>query len=223
MSSLKLPTDWSKHLAGEFKKDYMLKLESFLDKEVAMGKEIYPKKDEIFSSLRLTPFDEVKVVIIGQDPYHGDGQAHGLSFSVKPGVKIPPSLKNIYKELKSDINLKTPEHGHLVNWASQGVLMLNAVLTVEKSKPASHQKMGWEIFTDKIIEILNDKKENLVFILWGNYAKKKGSKISREKHFVIESAHPSPFSVTKFYGTKPFSRTNAYLKEKNIKEISWEV
>ena len=181
------------------------------------------KHQFIHPSLNSTPLKSVKAVIIGQDPYHGEGQAHGLCFSVKRGVKTPPSLKNIYKEMKTDLGLEPIEHGNLQSWADQGVLMMNSVLTVEKSKPASHRKQGWEVFTDRIIEVLNNEKENLVFILWGNDAKKKAINIDREKHLVLESAHPSPFSFKKFLGCQHFSKTNAYLEENGIKPINWEL
>ena len=170
-----LPTSWMNHLGKEFKKDYMLKLKKFLQEELDQKKDIYPRGSEIFSAFNLTPLNEVKVVIIGQDPYHGPNQAHGLCFSVKPGITTPPSLKNIYKELKSDLDLEAPDHGFLESWAKNGILMLNNVLTVERGKPASHQGKGWENFTDKVVEILNNECENLVFLLWGSHAQKKAA------------------------------------------------
>ena len=216
-----IKTDWKKILKDEFKKEYFQELSTFLDKESDKKKEVYPPQKEIFNAFNYTSYENTKVVIIGQDPYHGEGQAHGISFSVKKGNKVPPSLKNMFKELNEDIVFRTPEHGCLENWATQGVLMINSVLTVEKGLPASHRKKGWENLTDKVIEHLNDNKENLVFILWGNDAKKKGLNIDRSKHLVLESAHPSPFSVKKFYGCKHFSKTNNYLKKKNISQINW--
>lgn len=216
-----IETDWKKILKDEFKKKYFHELSSFLDKESDKKKEVYPPQKEIFNAFNYTSYENTKVVIIGQDPYHGEGQAHGISFSVKKGNKVPPSLKNMFKELNEDIVFRTPEHGCLENWATQGVLMINSVLTVEKGLPASHRKKGWENLTDKVIEHLNDNKENLVFILWGNDAKKKGLNIDRNKHLVLESAHPSPFSVKKFYGCKHFSKTNNYLKKKKISQINW--
>lgn len=217
-----LPDDWKKYLDPEFSKDYMINLKNFLTAELKLGKSIFPHGKEMLSAFSLTPFNKVKVVIIGQDPYHGKGQAHGLSFSVKPGTPIPPSLQNIYKELVRDIpNFQIPNHGYLENWAKEGVLMLNAVLTVEEGKPASHRKKGWETFTDVVIETLNNEKENLVFILWGRDAAEKGKKINEEKHLVLRSAHPSPFSVTKFFGNRHFSRCNEYLKQHQKGEINW--
>lgn len=222
--NIEMDKSWKEKLQGEFLKDYYIELMDFLDSEVEAKKEIYPPREEIFSAFNLTPFDKVKVIIIGQDPYHGPGQAHGLSFSVKAGVKIPPSLVNIYKELYSDIGMEIPNHGYLGNWASQGVLMLNSVLTVERGKAGSHQKKGWEIFTDQVIDILNNDKENLVFILWGKPAQKKGARIDRKKHLVLESVHPSPLSAYRgFFGGKYFSKTNSYLISKNIKKINWNI
>jgi uracil-DNA glycosylase len=214
---------WKRELQQSFSSDYMKKLNLFLESEVNAGKIIYPDSGDMFNAFNYTPYDKVKVVIIGQDPYHGPNQAHGLCFSVQKGVKIPPSLKNIYKELVNDIGFEIPEHGYLEEWARQGVLMLNAVLSVEESMAGSHRKKGWEQFTDEVIKTLNDKKENLVFILWGNDAKKKGANIDRAKHLVLESAHPSPFSVTKFLGNKHFSKTNEYLRKHNIEPIDWQI
>jgi len=199
-----LPKDWLKFLGGEFEKDYMMNLDQFLSSEVAIGKEIYPKSDDIFSAFNLTPLKKVKVVVFGQDPYHGEGQAHGLSFSVKPGIKIPPSLANMYKEMKSDLGVEIPTHGCLKSWARQGVLMLNSVLTVEASQAASHQKKGWELFTDKVVQVLNEEKEKLVFILWGAHAEKKGKAIDSKKHFILKAPHPSPlfFWMQAFFSNK---------------------
>mgnify|MGYP003574900914 CR=1 FL=1 len=224
MTPNQLDKSWLDLLEGEFTKPYMKELRKFLTEEAKNGKTIYPKSDDIFAALNLTPFDQVKVVILGQDPYHGPNQAHGLSFSVKPGVKIPPSLVNIYKELHDDLGVRIPKHGYLESWAKQGVLLLNNVLTVEDGKAGSHHMKGWEQFTDKIIEILNEKKENLVFILWGSPAQKKAKSVDEKKHFVLKSVHPSPLSSYRgFFGSKPFSQTNTFLKKKGIQEIQWEI
>lgn len=187
-------------------------------------KEIYPPKNYVFNALKLTPYSKVKVVIVGQDPYHGKGEAHGLSFSVLKGIKIPPSLKNIYQELYTDLGIVPAEHGELTKWAEQGVLLLNAVLTVEKDKPASHRNIGWERLTDYIIKELNLKEDPVVFILWGNFAREKKKYITNPKHYIIESAHPSPFSANHgFFGSKPFSKANTFLKEHNISPIDWDI
>ena len=186
-------------------------------------KEIFPPKDYIFRALELTSFKDTKVVIMGQDPYHGVGEAHGLSFSVPKGIKIPPSLQNVYKELEDDLEIKPKGDGDLTGWAKEGVLLLNAVLTVEKDHAASHRNLGWELLTDYIIKILNTKDEPVVFILWGNFAKQKAKYITNPKHYIITSAHPSPLSAySGFFGSKPFSKTNNYLKEHHIKEINWQ-
>ena len=217
-----LPDSWGIFLNEEFKKPYMKELLSFLDDERIKGKTIYPKSDDVFSAFRETPFEKVKVVIIGQDPYHGPDQAHGLSFSVQKGVKIPPSLVNIYKELESDMGVKAPSHGNLSGWAHEGVLLLNNVLTVEASLAASHKDKGWEKFTQKVIEVLNEKKENLVFILWGSPAQRKASMVDPKRHFLIKSVHPSPLSSYRgFFGSRPFSQANQYLKSKGIAEVDW--
>lgn len=188
------------------------------------NKIIYPKKENIYNALKLTPYENVKVVIVGQDPYHGENEAHGLSFSVQKGIKLPPSLKNIYKELLNDLNIVEPNCGDLTSWAKEGVLLLNSVLTVEKDKPASHAKIGWNKYTDYIIQKINEKEKPVVFILWGNFAKTKRELITNPKHLVITSAHPSPFSARNgFFGSKPFSKTNVYLKENNIKPINWQL
>jgi uracil-DNA glycosylase len=213
--------EWLKIIKHEAKKDYFQTLQDFLESERNDHKPIFPNEKDILNAFKIVDIKDVKVVIIGQDPYHGENQAHGLSFSVKKGQKIPPSLKNIYKEIEADLGSTTPDHGDLTDWAKQGVLLLNSVFTVEKSTPGSHRKKGWENFSDKIIEVLNDNYEGLVFILWGNDAKKKGGNIDRQKHLVLESAHPSPFSVTKFRGNKHFSKTNTYLKSKEKDPIRW--
>ena len=187
-------------------------------------KTIFPPKDLIFNALKLTPYSNVKVVIVGQDPYHGVGEAHGLSFSVQDGVKLPPSLQNIYKELKDDLGIPPSTKGDLTKWAKEGVLLLNAVLTVEKDKAASHRGKGWELLTDYIIKLLNQKEEPIVFILWGNFAKEKAKYITNHKHLIIKSAHPSPLSAYNgFFGSKPFSKTNDFLKKNNLKEIDWNL
>ena len=214
---------WKGVLKNEFEKDYFIKLTEFVKNEYAT-KVIYPPQSQIFSAFDYTSFHDVKVVIIGQDPYHGEGQANGLSFSVANDVKIPPSLRNIYKELKTDLGIEESVSGNLESWAKQGVLLLNATLTVEASNAGSHQKKGWEEFTDTVIKLLSEEKQNIVFILWGSYAQKKGVKIDRTKHLVIETAHPSPLGAYRgFWESKPFSKTNEYLKSKNIQEINWKI
>lgn len=213
---------WQTELAGEKEKPYFQKLMAFVKSE-RCSKEIYPPQCDIFNALKYTPLEKVKVVIIGQDPYHGPKQAHGLSFSVLPGINPPPSLKNIFKELHSDLGLPIPKHGCLIKWAEQGVLLLNAVLTVEASKPQSHANIGWEEFTDKIIQVLNDKKENLIFLLWGAYAQKKCSMIDPTKHHILKAAHPSPFSATRFLSCKHFSKVNELLKKAGKTPIDWDL
>ena len=214
---------WKGVLKNEFEKDYFIKLTEFVKNEYAT-KIIYPPQSQIFSAFDYTSFHDVKVVIIGQDPYHGEGQANGLSFSVANYVKIPPSLRNIYKELKTDLGIEESVSGNLESWAKQGILLLNATLTVEASNAGSHQKKGWEEFTDTVIKLLSEEKQNIVFILWGSYAQKKGVKIDRTKHLVIETAHPSPLGAYRgFWESKPFSKTNEYLKSKNIQEINWKI
>ncbi len=220
---VKIEASWHEKLRDEFAKPYFSELSSFLEKEKKGGQHIYPQGSHIFNAFDSTPFQKVKVVIIGQDPYHGQGQAHGLCFSVQKGVPIPPSLKNIYKELQSDLGVQPPAHGCLQTWADKGVLLLNAILTVRAESPASHHKQGWEIFTDEVIAQLNAHRENLVFILWGKYAEQKGEFIDRKKHLVLTAAHPSPFSASRFLGCKHFSQTNSYLKSKGKKEIDWQI
>ncbi len=223
MINLKLEDSWNQKIGDELNKDYFKSLIKFLNNELDQGKVIYPHGCDIFNAFQSTPYNKVKAIIIGQDPYHGEGQAHGLCFSVRPEIKTPPSLKNIYKEMNTDLGIEPHHNGYLQSWAEQGVLMLNSVLTVEQKKPASHRKKGWEQFTDKVIETLNAEKENLVFILWGNDAKKKAEIVDRNKHLVLESAHPSPFSFKKFLGCKHFSKTNNYLKTHSISEIDWKL
>jgi uracil-DNA glycosylase len=220
--NLSLDKSWTTYLGQEFLRPYMQELLDFLKSEKAEGKKIYPEEARIFEAFNLTPFDKVRVVIIGQDPYHGEGQAHGLCFSVKKGIKHPPSLTNISKELKSDLNVNLPNDGQLDSWARQGVLLLNTVLTVEKGKAGSHRNKGWEKFTDRVIEILNKEKNNLVFILWGSPAQKKAQRVSSDRHLILKSVHPSPLSVYRgFLGSKPFSQVNAYLIENGEKPIDW--
>ena len=221
---VKLDPSWLKVLQPQFEAPYMQELRSFLVKEREAGKQIFPKGSEWFHALDATPLDKVRAVILGQDPYHNDGQAHGLCFSVKPGVQTPPSLVNIYKEMQSDLGLPPPRHGHLEHWAQQGVLMLNAVLTVEAHRAASHQGKGWEKFTDEIIRQVNNLDRPVVFILWGSYAQKKASFVDATRHLVIKSAHPSPLSAHNgFFGSKPFSRANAFLRAQGQPEIDWKL
>jgi len=218
---VEIESGWKTELSGEFEKDYFKELVTFVKSEYKTHT-VYPPGKLIFNAFNECPLDNVKVVIIGQDPYHGINQANGLCFSVSPGVKKPPSLVNIYKELNTDLGIPIRETGDLQNWAEQGVLMLNATLTVRASSPGSHQHKGWENFTDEVIKAVNDSKSGSVFILWGAYAQQKGAVIDRRKHFVIESAHPSPFSAHRgFFGSKPFSQTNNYLQEHGLSPINW--
>lgn len=219
---VQLEESWRAVLAEEFETPAMLALKAFLVDERAVGKQIFPKGSQWFRALDLVPVQSVRVVILGQDPYHGEGQAHGLSFSVPDGVRSPPSLVNIFKELKEDIGISLPQSGNLERWAKQGVLLLNSVLTVEAGKAASHQNRGWEGFTDKIVRVLNDQARPIVFVLWGNYAQKKASFVNRDRHLVLSSAHPSPLSAYNgFFGSKPFSKANAFLRENKLPEIDW--
>lgn len=218
---VKIAPSWKELLSEEFHKPYFQELISFVKKEYKT-QTIYPKGGDIFKAFDCCDFSNVKVVIIGQDPYHGPGQANGLSFSVSPGIRIPPSLLNIYKEIHSDLGKPIPLSGDLERWAKQGVLLLNATLTVKASAPGSHQNRGWEIFTDAVIKKISDEKEGVVFLLWGAYAQKKGEIIDRSKHLVLMSPHPSPFSADRgFFGCKHFSKANAYLKSKGKEEIDW--
>ncbi len=211
---------WDEVLKDEFKKEYFEKLGIFI-KDEYKNKTIYPEYKNIFNALRYTDYDDVKVVILGQDPYHGDKEAHGLSFSVQEGVPMPPSLRNIFKELYNDLGVKR-DLTDLTDWAKQGVLLLNSIMTVVKDTPLSHKDKGWEIFTDYIIEKLGEREEPIVFILWGNYARSKKELIKNKKHLIIESVHPSPLSASRgFFGSKPFSKTNAFLEKNNIKPIKW--
>ncbi|MEK6554851.1 MAG: uracil-DNA glycosylase [Bdellovibrionota bacterium] len=221
---IKIEPTWKKALLNEFKKPYMQNLRSFLGQEIKKKKLIYPTPAEYFAAFNKTPIDKVKVVIIGQDPYHGEGQAHGLCFSVRPGVDVPPSLANIFKELATDVGFKKPDHGCLVEWAQQGVLLLNATLTVQASQAGSHQKKGWEEFTDAAIRYLNEEREHIVFMLWGSYAQKKGEFIDRKKHLVLTAPHPSPLSSHRgFFGSRHFSKANAYLQKHGLKPIDWQI
>ncbi len=222
--NIKLEESWKRLLTPEFARDYMQKLRAFLRAELAAGKNIFPKGAEYFAAFDHTPVDRVKVVILGQDPYHGPGQAHGLCFSVRPGVPVPPSLVNIFKEMQSDLGISQPGHGCLLPWADQGVLLLNSVLTVQAHNAASHRGRGWESFTDHVIAELNRIHDHLVFILWGGYAQKKGARIDRNRHLVITSAHPSPLSSHRgFFGSRPFSQTNAYLESNGKSAINWQL
>ena len=219
----KLPASWRPHLQGELKKPYFLKLQEFLEEEQKSFR-VFPPAPEIFSALELTPYDDVKVLLLGQDPYHGEGQAHGLSFSVRPGVRVPPSLKNIFIELNTDVGARVPNNGYLAPWAERGVLLLNAVLTVRQKQPNSHKDRGWEVFTDTIISRVNEKKSRVVFLLWGAYAQKKAGLIDDKRHTIINCAHPSPFSAHNgFFGCRPFSKTNRALKSAGESEIDWQI
>ncbi|MFZ4740548.1 MAG: uracil-DNA glycosylase [Bacteroidales bacterium] len=221
--SVKINESWKKILSNEFESDYFIQLKNFLVEE-KKSHTIYPPGKQIFAAFDLTPFDEVKVVILGQDPYHGAGQACGLCFSVQDGVKPPPSLQNIFKELENDVGVKISTNGNLEKWAKQGVLLLNATLTVRANIAGSHQNKGWEIFTDNVIKALSEQKEGLIFILWGNYAQAKETLINTKKHYVLKAAHPSPFSVYRgFFGCKHFSKTNDLLRQMGQTEINWKL
>jgi uracil-DNA glycosylase len=221
-TSIRLDPSWLERIGSEFDKPYMLSLKSFLKDEKAKGKIIYPLGTNIFKALNTTPFERVRVVILGQDPYHGEGQAHGLSFSVPDGVKPPPSLLNIYKEISAEYNVPIPKSGNLTHWAEQGVLLLNSTLTVEHSLAGSHQNKGWEDFTDAIIRTINQQHTHIVFMLWGSYAQKKGEFIDRTRHLVLEAPHPSPLSAYRgFLGCGHFKTANTYLEKNGLKPISW--
>jgi len=218
-----LNNKWDELLQPEFEKEYYLKLRQFLIEEYK-NNAIYPDKNNIFNALKLTSYEDVKVVIIGQDPYHGPNQAHGLSFSVQPKVQIPPSLLNMYKELRDDLGCFIPNNGYLVPWAEQGVLLLNAVLTVREGQANSHRNKGWEKFTDRVIELLNERKEPVVFLLWGNNAKEKGELITNKHHYILTSVHPSPLSASRgFFGCKHFSKTNEILESLGKNPIDWQI
>ena len=224
MTDIKLDDSWKETIGAEFDKPYMQHLKAFLQGEKAAGKPIFPKGSEWFRALDLTPLDKVRVVILGQDPYHGAGQAHGLCFSVKPGTPLPPSLVNIYKEMQSDLGIPPARHGFLEHWAKQGVLLLNAVLTVQMGMANSHQGKGWEQFTDAVIKAVNEQPHPVVFILWGAYAQKKAAFVDTSRHLVLKSPHPSPLSAHNgFFGSKPFSKTNAFLESKGYPPIDWKL
>lgn len=220
--ALNLPDSWQQHLAAEFDQPYMQQLKAFLAEELAAGKQTYPPASQVFNAFNHCALEKTKVLILGQDPYHGPGQAHGLSFSVPRGVRTPPSLVNIYKELNSDLGMPIPDHGNLESWAEQGVFLLNSVLTVSAGQAASHQKKGWEKFTDQVIHQLNDKAEHVVFMLWGSYAQKKASFVDQSKHLVLTSVHPSPLSAYRgFLGCKHFSQANTWLVKNGLEPINW--
>lgn len=215
---------WKEHLADEFSQPYMQALAEFLAAEENAGKILFPASSHCFNALNSTPLDQVRVVILGQDPYHGPGQAHGLCFSVRPDVPAPPSLVNMFKEIQSDLGIPPPDHGCLQPWAEQGILLLNSVLTVVQGQAGAHQGKGWERFTDRVIETVNREREGVVFLLWGNYARKKGQHIDRSRHLVLEGPHPSPLSAYRgFFGCKHFSRANEWLREQGQKPVSWEL
>ena len=221
-AGIKLHPSWLSLLRDEFEQPYLKSLKQFLAKEKQRGKAIFPPGNLIFNAFNSTPFDAVKVVILGQDPYHGPNQAHGLCFSVLPGVPFPPSLQNIFKEINQDLGVPMPDHGCLQSWAGQGVLLLNATLTVERNRAGSHQGRGWEQFTDRAVQLLNDRRAGLVFLLWGSYAQKKGQFIDGQKHLVLKAPHPSPLSAHRgFFGTRHFSRANDYLAQQGHTTIDW--
>jgi len=221
-ANVKLEESWKQALSGEFASPYMRDLKAFLLEEKQRGKSIFPTGPEYFRALDLTPLSDIKVVILGQDPYHGLGQAHGLCFSVRPGVRIPPSLVNIYKEMETDLGLAPPRHGFLESWAKQGVLLLNSVLTVEESRAASHQGKGWERFTDAVIRAVNDECSSVVFMLWGSYAQRKASFVDTTRHLVLKAVHPSPLSAHNgFFGCRHFSKANAFLESRGRTPVDW--
>ena len=220
---VQIEQSWKQVLKDEFEKDYFHDIVSFLKAEKSLGKTIYPPGKLIFHAFEATPFNKVKLVLLGQDPYHGQGQAHGLAFSVPFGIKPPPSLINIFKELQADLGMKIPDHGNLENWTRQGVFLLNAALTVRAAEPNSHSKIGWHQFTNSVIEKISDQKENVVFFLWGKFAQDKQDLIDQSKHLVLKTAHPSPYSADKFFGCRHFSKANQYLVQKKIDPIDWSL
>ncbi|WP_044616870.1 uracil-DNA glycosylase [Gynuella sunshinyii] len=223
-ATVKLEPSWLSRLQDQFEMDYMKSLKHFLKHEKASGKQIYPRGEEYFRAFDLTPFEQTKVVILGQDPYHGEHQAHGLCFSVRPEVRVPPSLINIYKELNRDIGFTIPNHGYLESWAHQGVLLLNSVLTVEAGRAAAHQGKGWEQFTDRVIAVINEQLDNVVFMLWGSYAQRKGQFIDTRRHLVLKTTHPSPLSAHRgFLGCGHFSQANAYLQQCGRTPVNWQL
>ncbi|MDX9781810.1 MAG: uracil-DNA glycosylase [Bacteroidales bacterium] len=221
--NVKIDDSWAEVLKNEFDQDYFKSITTYLKQEIASGIIVYPRGGNIFKAFDSTPFNKVKVVIIGQDPYHGEGQAHGLSFSVPEGVPQPPSLQNIFKELRDDLGIALPNSGNLEKWASEGVFLLNSVLTVRAGLPASHSKIGWSHFTDAVIKELSTRRDGLVFMLWGNYAKSKRELIDRERHLILEAAHPSPLARGAFFGCKHFSIANKYLESNGVKPIDWKL
>ncbi len=223
MADVKIEPSWKVVLEEEFNKPYFETLVSFLKEEKAKHTVIYPPGSLIFQAFNMTPFDRVKVVILGQDPYHNPGEAMGLCFSVPKGIRIPPSLQNIYKELQNDVGVSIPSHGDLSRWAENGVFLLNAMLTVEKNKPGSHQSIGWQLFTDRVIQLLSEKRQGLVFLLWGNFAKKKAGLIDASRHLILEAAHPSPLAQGAFFGCKHFSKANAYLQTQGKSPVDWQL
>ena len=223
-NAIQLEPSWLARLGSEFQQSYMQDLRAFLQAEKQAGKRIFPAGKEFFNAFTHTPLDKVKVVILGQDPYHGEGQAHGLCFSVKPGVAVPPSLKNIYKEIHAELGLPIPNHGHLTAWADQGVLLLNSVLSVECARAASHQGKGWETFTDRVIDVVNREREGVVFMLWGSYAQRKGALIDSQRHCVLKAPHPSPLSAYRgFFGCGHFLAANNYLQSRGETPIDWSL
>ena len=225
LDKVQLDASWKYGLSDFLLSSQMDELRDFLLSEKQAQKEIYPPSSLIFNAFNTTPLEQVKVVILGQDPYHGPNQAHGLSFSVQKGIALPPSLRNIFHELHADMGVEIPRHGDLTHWAEQGVLLLNSVLTVEAGQPTSHQKRGWENFTDHVIDVLNEQREHIVFILWGAYAQRKGQRIDPNKHLILKAAHPSPLAANRggFFGCKVFSKTNNYLKHNGIEPIDWQL
>ncbi|GCE13801.1 uracil-DNA glycosylase [Tengunoibacter tsumagoiensis] len=220
---IQIPESWHEHLDAEISKPYFTQLAQFVDTE-RQHSTVFPPEEQVFSSLRITPYEKVNVLLLGQDPYHDDNQAHGLCFSVQPGIKPPPSLVNMYKELREDLGYSIPNHGYLVPWAEQGILMLNAVLTVRAHTPNSHKNHGWETFTDQVIRVVNAKSDPVVFVLWGGYAQKKVGLIDTSRHTIIQSAHPSPLSARNgFFGSRPFSKINEALKKAGKPEINWQL
>ncbi len=220
---VKIEQSWKNVLKEEFEKSYFTEIVNFLKAEKALGRVIYPPGKCIFHAFEATPFEKVKLVLLGQDPYHGPGQAHGLAFSVPPGIKTPPSLVNIFKELQSDIGLPVPSHGNLESWAREGVFLLNAALTVRAAEPNSHSKIGWHEFTNRVIEKISSVKKNIVFLLWGKFAQEKQQLVDETKHLVLKAAHPSPFSADRFFGCRHFSKANQYLVQNRIDPINWQL
>ena len=221
--NVQIEPTWKEVLKDEFEKSYFSDIVQFLKAEKSLGRVIYPPGTKIFHAFEATPFDKVKVVLLGQDPYHGPGQAHGLAFSVPFGIKPPPSLVNIFKELQSDIGMPIPNHGNLEHWAQQGVFLLNAALTVRAAEPNSHAKIGWHEFTNRVIEKISEQKSNIVFLLWGKFAQEKQELVDQKKHLILKAAHPSPYSATYFFGCKHFSKTNQYLVQNKIEPVDWRL